>query len=89
MSTTADGTGAPGTLHRVVWPAAVVVVYLAAVVRLASQGIGVTPGTPFALLPSAQDHIRVTVGLLPDRHAEVAAQLAAAANTAGWRAGAR
>ncbi|MFC4949643.1 PLP-dependent aminotransferase family protein [Pseudonocardia sp. GCM10023141] len=61
----------------------------AAVVRLASQGIGVTPGAPFALLPSPQDHIRVTVGLLADHHGEVAAQLAAAANTGAWRAGAR
>ena len=61
----------------------------AAVVRLASQGIGVTPGTPFALLPMAQDHIRVTVGLVRERHEELAAQLAAAARTGAWRAGAR
>jgi DNA-binding transcriptional MocR family regulator len=58
----------------------------AAIVRLASQGIGVTPGAPFALRPTSQDHIRVTVGLLADRHAEVAAQIAAAAQTSGWRA---
>lgn len=61
----------------------------AAVVRLASQGIGVTPGAPFALLPTTQGHIRVTVGLLADRHEEVAAQLAAAASTGAWRVGAR
>jgi DNA-binding transcriptional MocR family regulator len=58
----------------------------AAIVRLASQGIGVTPGAPFTVGPAAQDHIRVTVGLLADRHAEVAAQIAAAAQTSGWRA---
>ncbi|TQM10880.1 PLP-dependent aminotransferase family protein [Pseudonocardia kunmingensis] len=57
----------------------------AAIVRLASQGIGVTPGTPFTVAPSAQDHIRVTVGLLADGHAEVAEQIAAAARTSGWR----
>lgn len=61
----------------------------AAVVRLASQGIGVTPGAPFALLPTMQGHIRVTVGLLADHHGEVAEQLAAAATTGAWRAGAR
>jgi DNA-binding transcriptional MocR family regulator len=58
----------------------------AAIVRLASQGIGVMPGAPFTLRPTTQDHIRVTVGLLADRHAEVAAQIAAAAQTSGWRA---
>ena len=58
----------------------------AAIVQLASQGVGVTPGAPFTVRPSAQDHIRVTVGLLADRQAEVAAQLAAAAQTTGWRA---
>lgn len=61
----------------------------AAIVRLASQGIGVTPGSPFALLPTAQGHIRVTVGLLADGHTELAAQLVAAAHTIGWRTGAR
>jgi DNA-binding transcriptional MocR family regulator len=56
----------------------------AAVLRLASQGIGVAPGSPFAVLPGQTGRIRVTVGLLGDRHDEVAAQLAAAARTGGW-----
>lgn len=51
----------------------------AAVVRLASQGIGVAPGAPFAVLPGQAPHVRVTAGLLADGHAEVAAALAAAA----------
>jgi DNA-binding transcriptional MocR family regulator len=56
----------------------------AAIVRLASQGIGVTPGTPFDVLPGGGGHIRVTSGLVADRHDELAATLAAAANTSGW-----
>ena len=39
----------------------------AAVVRLASRGIGVAPGAPFAVLPGQPPHIRVTAGLLADR----------------------
>jgi DNA-binding transcriptional MocR family regulator len=61
----------------------------AAVVRLASAGIGVTPGSPFTLLPGDGDHVRVTVGLARDGHAELAAEIAAAARAAGWRANAR
>jgi DNA-binding transcriptional MocR family regulator len=61
----------------------------AAVVRLASAGIGVTPGSPFTLLPGDGDHVRVTVGLAREGHAELAAELAAAARAAGWRANAR
>jgi DNA-binding transcriptional MocR family regulator len=56
----------------------------AAVVRLASQGIGVTPGTPFDVVPGGGGHIRVTSGLVADRHEQLAATLAAAANTSGW-----
>lgn len=56
----------------------------AAVVRLASQGIGVTPGSPFALLADTSDHIRVTVGLVRDGQEQLAAQLAAAARTSAW-----
>ena len=56
----------------------------AAVVRLASQGIGVTPGSPFALLADSRDHIRVTVGLVREGHEQLAAQLAAAARTSAW-----
>jgi DNA-binding transcriptional MocR family regulator len=51
----------------------------ATVVRLASQGIGVAPGAPFAVLPGRRPHVRVTAGLLADGHAEVARALADAA----------
>ncbi len=61
----------------------------AAVVRLASAGIGVTPGSPFTLLPGGGDHVRVTVGLARDGHAALAAEIAAAARTPGWRPNAR
>lgn len=57
----------------------------AAIVRLASHGIGVSPGAPFRIGPPAPGHIRVTVGLLADQHDEVAAELVAAARTGGWR----
>jgi DNA-binding transcriptional MocR family regulator len=59
----------------------------AAIVRLASQGIGVTPGSPFAVLPGQPGHIRVTVGLIAEDHDQVAGQLAAAAQAAGWSGG--
>jgi len=61
----------------------------AAVVRLASQGIGVSPGEPFTVLPSHQSHIRVTAGLVRDHHATLAEQIAAAAHTASRGARAR
>ena len=61
----------------------------AAVVRLASQGIGVSAGAPFAVLPTHQSHIRVTAGLVRDHHATLAGQIAAAAQTASWSARAR
>jgi DNA-binding transcriptional MocR family regulator len=56
----------------------------AAIVLLASQGRGATPGSPFGVLPMQSAHIRVTVGLLSDRHGQGAEQLAAAARTGGW-----
>lgn len=59
----------------------------AALVRLASHGIGVLPGIPFAVLPGQQGHIRVTIGVLTDRHTEVANHLAAAARTGNWGPG--
>ena len=61
----------------------------AAVVRLASQGIGVTPGQPFATAPNQPPHIRVTAGLVAQGQAELATQLAMAAHTAGWGARSR
>jgi DNA-binding transcriptional MocR family regulator len=56
----------------------------AALVRLASRGIGVAPGTPFTVLPSTQGHVRVTVGLVDAELEEVADEVAAAARTDGW-----
>ncbi|WP_413810730.1 PLP-dependent aminotransferase family protein [Streptomyces sp. OE57] len=57
----------------------------AAIMRLASQGICVTPGAPFAVLPDNAPHIRVTSGLIKDHHAELAERLAVAARTDGRR----
>jgi DNA-binding transcriptional MocR family regulator len=58
----------------------------AAVVALATHGIGVAPGTPFLVRPDA-DHLRVTVGMLsPERGlTEVADKLAGAAHLASSR----
>jgi len=56
----------------------------AAIVRLASQGVGATPGTPFDVLPGSGGHLRVTVGLVADGYEELADLLAAAANTSSW-----
>jgi DNA-binding transcriptional MocR family regulator len=50
----------------------------AAVVRLASQGIGVAPGAPFSVRPGSP-HVRVTAGLLHSGFADVAGALAGAA----------
>jgi len=55
-----------------------------ALVRLASQGIGVTPGSPFAVLPHMPGHIRVTCGLVATDHDALAGRIAAAANATGW-----
>jgi DNA-binding transcriptional MocR family regulator len=56
----------------------------AAIVRLASQGVGVTPGTPFDVLPGDGGHVRVTVGLVASGYEDLAQILAAAANTSSW-----
>lgn len=61
----------------------------AAVVRLASQGIGVSAGSPFAALPTPQGHIRVTCGLVADAHDQLAERIADAAQTVSWGARAR
>lgn len=50
----------------------------AALVALATQGIGVAPGSPFAVAPLAEDHIRVTVSLVRSDVAALAATLAEA-----------
>lgn len=61
----------------------------AAIVRLASQGIGVTPGSPFDVIPGGGAHVRVTAGLVSQGHEELAEILAAAANTTPWGSRAR
>jgi DNA-binding transcriptional MocR family regulator len=55
----------------------------AAVLRLASQGIAVTPGSPFSVEhPSGPSgHVRVTTGLIRENHTEVADRIADAATT--------
>jgi DNA-binding transcriptional MocR family regulator len=53
----------------------------AAVARLASQGIGVSAGAPFAVLPMPDGHIRVTAGLVRDDHVALAARIAEAARS--------
>ena len=57
----------------------------AAVVRLASQGIGVAAGSPFRVAGDEAGHVRVTVGLVREDVGDVAEALAAAAE-AGTRA---
>jgi DNA-binding transcriptional MocR family regulator len=61
----------------------------AAIIRLASQGVGVTPGSPFEVLPGGRPHVRVTVGLVAQGHDELAETLAAAAHTSSWGSRAR
>jgi DNA-binding transcriptional MocR family regulator len=60
----------------------------AAVVRLASQGIGVAPGRPFRVGATGEaGHVRVTVGLVDSGVPELADALSAAARSTGWRGG--
>ena len=63
----------------------------AALVRLASRGIGAAPGSPFCVLPGEGGHIRVTTGLIGAAVSleEVAAEVAVAARTGGWGGRAR
>ncbi len=61
----------------------------AAIIRLASQGIGVTPGSPFDVIPGGGAHVRVTAGLISEGHEELADVLAAAASTGAWGSRAR
>jgi DNA-binding transcriptional MocR family regulator len=60
----------------------------AAVLRLASQGIAVTPGSPFAVesRPGPEGHVRVTTGLVRDGHEELADAIADAARAGAWTA---
>jgi DNA-binding transcriptional MocR family regulator len=50
-----------------------------ALVSLASRGIGAAPGTPFEAAPLGADHLRVTVGLIPDDDIDAVATLLAEA----------
>ncbi len=61
----------------------------AALVRLASRGIGVAPGAPFCVLPGEQGHVRVTVGLVGKDLEALADEVAVAARTGGWGSRAR
>jgi aspartate/methionine/tyrosine aminotransferase len=58
------------------------------VLRLASQGIAVTPGSPFAVesRPGPEGHVRVTTGLVRDGHEELADAIADAARAGAWTA---
>ncbi|MEO6998484.1 MAG: PLP-dependent aminotransferase family protein [Terracoccus sp.] len=60
----------------------------AAVLRLASQGIAVTPGSPFSVDRRAltDGHIRVTTGLVDHDHARIADLIADAADAGAWTA---
>ncbi|NUR15016.1 MAG: PLP-dependent aminotransferase family protein, partial [Dermatophilaceae bacterium] len=60
----------------------------AAVLRLASHGIAVTPGSPFSVEPVSgpAGHVRVTTGLIRRDHAEVADLIAEAAAAVAWTA---
>ncbi len=59
----------------------------AAVLRLASRGIGVAPGAPFLVDgPDGQPHVRVTTALIASGHREVADAIADAAHASSWSA---
>jgi DNA-binding transcriptional MocR family regulator len=59
----------------------------AAVLRLASHGIGVAPGAPFVLDgANGHPHIRVTTGLVATGHDDVADAIADAAHASSWSA---
>lgn len=55
----------------------------AALLLLATRGIGAAGGGPFAVRPSGSPHLRVTVGLVASGHRYLARHLADAANAAG------
>lgn len=61
----------------------------AALIRLASQGIGVAPGRPFAVLPETRGFMRVTVGLVSSGTERLARALAEAADLTTWGSVAR
>jgi DNA-binding transcriptional MocR family regulator len=62
----------------------------AALVLLATYGVGVAPGRAFLLRPEAGAHVRVTCGLVPETDAACVADiLSEAAATGRWRSGIR
>jgi DNA-binding transcriptional MocR family regulator len=61
----------------------------AALMRLASRGIGVAPGAPFNVSPNSQGHVRITIGLVGDGLEDLADEVATAARTGGWGGRAR
>ena len=79
----AEGVGTTGRDGLNVWVP--VLDESAALVRLASRGIGVAAGGPFLVLPD-RPHVRVTVGLVADGLDEVAREVAAASRTGRSRA---
>ncbi|TQM58146.1 aminotransferase-like domain-containing protein [Humibacillus xanthopallidus] len=76
----------PGTDGLNIWVA--VRDEAAAVLRLASQGIAVTPGSPFAVepRPGPEGHVRVTTGLVRDEHEALAERIADASRAGAWAA---
>ncbi|MHB1989027.1 MAG: aminotransferase-like domain-containing protein [Acidimicrobiales bacterium] len=56
----------------------------AALVRLASRGIGAAAGSPFMLDNSGQAHLRVTAGLVRRDFASIADELAGASLLSNW-----
>ena len=56
----------------------------AALLRLASQGIGVLPGGPFQVFAGDGAHVRVTVGALDRELVHVAERVAEAARLGAW-----
>ncbi len=59
----------------------------AALINLASHGIGAAAGSGFVLASTVDraPHLRVTVGLVPNSHGELAGTLAAAARAGTWK----
>ena len=56
----------------------------AAVARLAARGIGVAPGSPFAVGPQLGQHLRVTSALVSEGFEELAEAIADAAHARPW-----
>src|SRR5699024_10225372 len=76
-----QGIAVPGTDGFNIWVP--VVDETAALVRLASQGIGAAAGAPFAVNDSPQAHIRITISAETEDYAALARAIAAAARVEG------